>query len=543
MTKTRSFSIYLLKQDYDASNALKDEHPLEEVDDLSNLPEGSRLFLLDSVPNHPWWRGYFGIKKDIKQTLKGAIAIVPSEGRTFALTFGHVMHNLKPYSYEYDFGIRVTLNALDPNKLKSTDTLEPGVSRRRRTQVPTVSDLTYFDFDADTSVLKTLTGHVKSEFHDLFKHATGATSLRIGSKVQPKEMSDLLAKLLGLYNAEDFKETFPNVQNVAPVKDPATIEKLNELLLQRVRERDEAVALCIPEIVDYGDNDWSAFSGAGPSLIYDDLYFGLYLEYLDGNDVDTSEITIADLKKHTLQLTNEEGQVRQSWPMLRCLVLDVRDPTTGTLHHLNDGSWFKVEDSFVAELSATLDPLCKSLGLPDYNHASEGEYNKDVSETVVNTFLFDKTNIAPKGETQIEPCDLVQSYGTQFKHIHVKVSTHSNQLSHLFNQGLVATIAHKDETSSLQKFVALATDLGIDGDSFKNSLQGNGFEVWYAIATHKDVTKQSENLPLFSRIALSRVMRDFRRMSIHAYFGYVPDVSPKKAGKKKKRKPRAKKKS
>ncbi|WP_306110620.1 MULTISPECIES: TIGR04141 family sporadically distributed protein [unclassified Roseovarius] len=541
MTKTRSFSIYLLKQEYDASNALKDDHPLEEVDDVSILPEGSKLYLLDSVPISPWWRGYFGIKKDIKQTLKGVIAIVPSGGRTFALTFGHVMHNLKPYSYEYDFGIRVTLNALDPHKLKSTDTLEPGVSRRRRTQVPTVSDLTYFDFDADTSVLKTLTGHVKSEFHDFFKHATGASSLRIASKVQPKELSKLLAKLLTLYSAEDFKETFPNVQNVAPVKDPETIEKLNRLLIQKVAERDEAVALCIPEIVDYGDNDWSSFSGAGASRIYDDLYFGIYLEYLEENDFDIASITIADLKRHSLRLTNEEGQVRQSWPMLRCLVVDLREPASGALYHLNDGGWFKVEDSFVAELSATLDPLCKAVGLPDYNHATEGDYNKDVSKAIADTYLFDKTNIAPKGQTQIEPCDLVQKNGSEFKHIHVKVSTLSNQLSHLFNQGLVATIAHKDEAACLDKFVKLANDLGIDSVSFKKSLQGNGFEVWYAIATHKDVSKLSENLPLFSRIALSRVMRDFRRMSIPAYFGYVSDVSPKKAGKKKKRKPRAKK--
>ncbi len=47
-----------------------------------------------------------------------------------------------------------TLNSLDPNKLKSLDSLIPENARRQRTQLPVGSDLTYFDFDRDGSNFK-----------------------------------------------------------------------------------------------------------------------------------------------------------------------------------------------------------------------------------------------------------------------------------------------------------------------------------------------------------------------------------------------------
>jgi uncharacterized protein (TIGR04141 family) len=156
--KSRAFSIFLFKEGYDASNALKEDQLLQAGVDATALPAGASLFVLDGVPKPPWWKNYFGIEKDLSQVNKGALVFLPVTGRTFALSFGHVSHNLKEASYEYDFGLRVTLNSVDPDKLKNTDTLEPGAARRQKTQVAVDSDLTYFDFDRDTKILKSLTG-------------------------------------------------------------------------------------------------------------------------------------------------------------------------------------------------------------------------------------------------------------------------------------------------------------------------------------------------------------------------------------------------
>ncbi len=191
MSKSRSFSIYLLKQGFDASNALKDDHKLDDSVGATNLPNGASLFVLDNHPREPWWKGYFGVQKNLNQVTKGALIFLPVGQSCFALSFGYVYHNLKDESYEYDFGLRVTLNSVDPLKLKSTDILEPGAARRQRTQMPIDSDLTYFNFDRDSTILKSLTGKVKDEHKELFKHATGSSNLRISSTLSPDELTQL----------------------------------------------------------------------------------------------------------------------------------------------------------------------------------------------------------------------------------------------------------------------------------------------------------------------------------------------------------------
>jgi uncharacterized protein (TIGR04141 family) len=151
MPKTRSFSIYLLKDGFDATNALRQDHLLHDTVRATGLPENAVLFVLDGEPRAPWWKSYFGIEQPLPQTNKGALIFLQIDERCFALSFGHVSHNLLDTSYEYDFGLRVTLNSLDPTKLKSTDTLEPGAAKRQRTQLPIESELTFFDFDRDST--------------------------------------------------------------------------------------------------------------------------------------------------------------------------------------------------------------------------------------------------------------------------------------------------------------------------------------------------------------------------------------------------------
>ncbi len=108
MSKSRSFSIYLLKSGFDHTNTLKDDHALAESTAADNLPEGATLFVLDNPPNPPWWKSYFGITQNLQQTLKGAIIFLSVSDRVCAITFGHVYHNLQSEAYEYDFGIQYT---------------------------------------------------------------------------------------------------------------------------------------------------------------------------------------------------------------------------------------------------------------------------------------------------------------------------------------------------------------------------------------------------------------------------------------------------
>ncbi|MDR0400316.1 MAG: TIGR04141 family sporadically distributed protein [Treponema sp.] len=150
---SRSFSIYLLKPQYTADDSLKDEHPSGKPVPASNLPPGSKLYLLDSAFYSPWRKAYRGIKQESKQSLKGAMAFVPVNSRFFALRLGHANHYLKEYSHEYDFGLRITSNSPDPGKLKSADILNPQTAQRQRIQSPIGLNIIFFNFDRDGSII------------------------------------------------------------------------------------------------------------------------------------------------------------------------------------------------------------------------------------------------------------------------------------------------------------------------------------------------------------------------------------------------------
>ncbi len=538
VSKSRSFSIYLLKQGFDASNSLNEDHRLDDAVGAAYLPEGASLFVLDNHPNEPWWKAYFGIQKNLNQVTKGALIFLPVGQRCFALSFGHVYHNLKDESYEYDFGLRVTLNSVDPNKLKSTDIFEPGAARRQRTQVPVDSDLTFFDFDRDSTILKSLTGKVKDEHKELFKHATGSSNLRISSALSSDRLIELCKKLLELYESTAYKDTFPDIQNITPVRDPQTIEELNGKLLEALRAKNDDLYLAIPNIISYADNVCIVFSGEGKSLIYDDAFLGRYYEYLELHEVPLNTIGISELKKHRLVLTDEDGTPRQAYPLIKCLIHDTSLGGAGETYHLNEGDWYKVDDKFVAKLRTFLDPLCDDLDLPDFSHGNEGAYNEGVANDNPAFLCFDKKNIAPPGQSMVEPCDLYSVNDGHSIFHHVKISTLSAQLSHLFNQGANAVQLLKLEPQSVDKLKALIDGMAPDmaKDDFKQPVNDGKFHVSFSIITHKDKAAKSENLPLFSRISLMRVMRDLQIMSVKACYGFVADASPKAAGRKKKRK-------
>ena len=120
MAKSRGFSIYLLKESFNAQNALKNDHNLELInEDDADLPTGALMYIADRPASIPWWKNYWGLNKNLNQVQKGAIVFLPVESRWVVLTFGMTYHQLNENSYEYDFGLRTSLNALDPEKIKS----------------------------------------------------------------------------------------------------------------------------------------------------------------------------------------------------------------------------------------------------------------------------------------------------------------------------------------------------------------------------------------------------------------------------------------
>jgi uncharacterized protein (TIGR04141 family) len=547
MGKLRPFSIYLLKHGYHSANSLKADHSLAVVTTATALPENSVLYILDADPKPPWWKSYFGVQLELWQQYKGALLFLPVGNRCFALSFGQVFHHLNDSAYEYDFGLRVTLNSLDPNELKSADMVAPGVARRKRTQVPVSTELTYLDFDGNSEIIKSLTGKVKPEYQEIFKNATGSSALKVSLALEPSELAETCEKLLTLYAKDDYKLTFPNIQNIVPVRDPTKIADLDDLLLESLRTRDGRTTLTIPDIVDYRDNTCCVFSGDGKtSQIYPDISIEQFFEFL-GPDFDFETLTLDGLKGYRITLTDVDGRPTQSYGLYRALLFEAELENEDVIYHLCEGVWYRIEKSFIERLKNYLDPKCEDTDLCPYNHDSrdndgravysEGNYNTAIPVWRNEFICLDRTDISPAGSTGIEPCDIYTVCpdaitGHRGVFYHLKISTRSTHLSHLFNQRVNSVELIKLEDTSRQKMKRLLVDRlnGNDQDVYLAPLETFQFKVVFGVITHKDTASKSENLPLFSKISLMRSMQRLDLMEVPSVLTFISDQSPKKDG-------------
>ncbi len=516
MAKSRSFSIYLLKKGFDKANAMTVNHGLvDKTGSAKKLPRGSSLFIADNQPKDPWWKSYWGITENLEQVLKSAILFIHVKERWLALTFGHAYHNLKNESYEYDFGLRATLNAIDPDKIRATDILQPEDSKRERVQSPVASDLTFFDIDSDESVLRRLTGAVRSDLKSYFRNATGANNVRVSSPVDAGKIVSLCEKLLELYKKDDFKKDFPELQNIIPIKDPAVLNLLDTELTKALKNKKKELVLSVPDLLDHDKEVKFAYSGAhGSRTTYDSVKIDDYRSFLESRKIGSP--TIQQLKHHKLNVKDENGQTVKSFSIYQSLLFECL--LDGACYHLCEGNWFEIERDFVKKVKKEIDPFfTKNPILTECKDRLEADYNKKLDQNNNALKCLDTENISPPKQKQVEPCDIFTISNNAVNLIHIKISTRSSYLSHLFNQGVNSVELLRLEEESRKKLIKLV------GKEFEDNIENGPYVVTFGIITHKPENDKSNALPIFSRVSLRRAIRSLKLMGIDCNVVLIAD--------------------
>lgn len=542
MAKARSFSIYLLKDGFtDASSALKPGHGLTLATHDGAVGTTWPTYLATTQAAPPWWKGYFGISNGVAQGFAGAIVFVETSGRTFALTFGHMRHHLRDEAYEYDFGLRTTLNAVDPKEIRNTDELDPATSRRRRTQLAERSDINYFDFDGDSAVLRSLTGAIRPEYISLFSHATGASNLRVSTKKVRSDLPHLLKEIFEVYEKDTYLTAFPDATNIQPVKDPADLTLLDAKLEDAVRTKDEDLTLTIPELMDFQEDFEVSYSGSGRSDLYPDAALDDYYDYLAARGTALATLTVQNLHHHRLAVTTDDGVTKGDYSIYKSLVFETSLDGHDEAYHLSEGTWYKVDADYLKTLADDIDPLFVDGGLPARTEHLEAEFNElQLVPHWPDSVLLDKTNTSPKGQTAVEPCDVARAENGQLVLTHVKLGVGASDLSHLFSQGTNSVDLLNGVPEARDKLRTLITDRNAAFDL--SGLDTQSFKIEYVIVTKKDTSQASAALPLFSRISLRRANRALTSMKTEAIVMLVEDAY-KGASKPKPRKKRVAKKA
>ncbi len=463
----------------------------------------TRLFTLDSLVD----ASEFGMSSSV-----GAVFIVRISGAIFILSFGTGFHLLKPESIERDFGLKVTLNSVDPDKLRSLDKASYD-HNPLNSRIQSTKDVDIFNLhlDSEMEMLYTVTG--TSLVKEFGSNVTGRDALTIAVEANLSDLPAILSESIQRYRA-NLPDKFSWVENINRVRDYDEIEILDLELDQYLESNKfDHFWLGEPEIVDWESQIGYSFDMRQKTLRHSVLSFEDYIDYLKGVPP-----TVELMKGNTIHINNSEYQSVKSWPVYRCLYAEIRFGKD--YYILRNGIWYKINCDFVSAVDDYLSDIdIHSFKFPVYSHDDEGDYNKHVFKTESNFCLMDKKNIQIGGSyDKLEHCDLILN-GNEF--VHVKLYRSSSTLSHLFSQGFVAAEAFIKDSDYREKLnPKLPASIKLSDPKLRPD--PSEYRVVYAIATKKNIPIE---LPFFSKVTLKNSLKTLRALNYNIALAKI-DVDP-----------------
>lgn len=446
-----------------------------------------------------------------KSASVGAVLLIKLELRVFLISFGSGFHLIHPESMERDFGLRVTLNAVEPDKLRSLDKASYDDSPlSSRTQSTTQSDIFDLQANSESDLVYAVTGACR--FPILGSHITGRDALTLMVETDIPGILPILTKALQLFR-EPLPSAYSWIDNVARVRDPDTLNLL-DLLLDDLIKRDGEGNLWMgePEIVDWESNAGYSFDMRPNTPRHQVLQISDLREYIESKGI---ELCLSTIKSSTVHINNSEYNSIRSWSAYRCLYAEISEGDDRFT--LRNGAWFRIESDFIKRIDDSLTKIpVITNSLPIYSFANEGEYNQHASNLVDDLHLMDKNNIQLGGPLdKIEFCDLIE--GSE-NFIHVKYYRSSATLSHLFAQGLTAAEAFvKDEAFRQRLNKKLPQNIALkDAKSRPNA---SNYTITYAIATNKSIPSE---LPFFSKVSLKNAASQLLALGYQVKLTAIP---------------------
>lgn len=520
--KTYGLTVLLLKSGITAAqDAVKEPASLTSRDIAVGATTGT-LYFKQNSSHLPSWVKLFQPK--VGNTLDklfnsgtAAVFIVGSGTKLFALTFGYGKSLLLADCYEENFGLRVVLNSVDPDKLRSVDVQSlDAVPLNRRSQASVATALADFGLDIEQDLVYAATGQPKDMAFG--KQLTGKDALKVSVPLEIDDLPSLLLKLVSQYEADTYKGSFAWVDHLREVRTKSISEKLDFALNSKIQSKDFTKTwLAIPDIIEWSDIAGFKYQKPKQADIRDDIDWGSYLAFLGTETPHTVDVF---RKQYVHAISQSSGQAFHSWPVYRCIYCELH--LDGEDYALSNGKWYRVDTNFLKSLNDSIKQIPDAtLSLPDYLGNDEGAYNEGVHHDNPGYFaLMDKKMIQHGGgSSKIEFCDL---YTTDKHLIHVKRYGGSSVLSHLFAQGTVSArllLSDSDFRKKVNEKLPASHRL----KNVSQKPKAEEFEVVYAIASNSAAT--AFDLPLFSKINLRNSFNQLQMYGMKASLAVIQVIA------------------
>jgi uncharacterized protein (TIGR04141 family) len=240
--KYHSLTILLLKDGFGSFDDVIRENLRAEKYDLKSGDEAiGTLYVKPSFPYTPKWASFFERVMDIteigKNAAVAAVLLTEREGKKFAVTFGAGRYFLKPDSCIERFGLKVALNSIGQQSLRTLDkTTLDAIFLHSKEQASKETDVRDFGFDVEQDLLQAVTGVPRNKA--LGKRIYGMDALNISTDIKVEEIGGFLERIHRKYIDDSYKKDFPWVDHISEVKDRTLIDGLDALMTSKIASGD-----------------------------------------------------------------------------------------------------------------------------------------------------------------------------------------------------------------------------------------------------------------------------------------------------------------
>lgn len=499
--RARTLTIYVAKPSVRSGDEL-----IEQEQDAVEFPVdvggvAGRLFVKRSTVGPPAWLSFFEGQAAraadlLRSSSSAAVLVLSVGGLWFAVTFGYGRNLLRAGTWEANFGLKVTLNAIDDASIRSLDRKTfDAIVRHTREEASRAGTIEQFGLNVEEDLLRAVVGRPVDE--TLGTQLAGMDALTASGPIVLGDLPGRLGKYVAEWGKRRYQERYPWIDHVAEIRDRSQARGLDERLAERMAAGDiDGIWLAVPEPVD-----WSRIGGFTFSSSYADLSEDIEVwRFLDWAKPRGAVGAETLRRRHVYGMDVDGTTAIHRWTVYQCLYAEISDGDDVFL--LTGGNWYRISQSFAARVNEDVLGLGPTrYRLLPYGERSEAEYNRSVAEADEAVLLMDRRNIRyGGGASAIEFCDLVLP-GPTF--LHVKRYGGSSVLSHLFSQGVVsATLFLQDaefRKEARTRFGPEWQDMVPLGQP-----EARDYEIGFAIVSR--VPGQLE-LPFFSKVSLRSAAR------------------------------------
>lgn len=394
------------------------------------------LHIQSRTPKPPRWSSLFGGHLDQrvfgKVNSSAAVLLVNVDDRIFALTFGNGRHLIASEQFEERFGLRVTLNSIGENSLRSIDKRTfDAIARHSKEQASRDVSARDFGLDIEQDLLRAVTG--TSADPSLGRRMAGMDALSVSVDVTLAELPSLLRAYNEKYLDDSYRLNFPWVEQIAEVTDAVARQRLDERLFELVQSGDTSnVWMAAPELLPWERVSGFRYGRGARNAEHHDINLGAFVNEIGG----FGHVSPDSFRRRHVECVDVEGVEIERWSAYRCLYSEFECDDGSYL--LSGGRWYRVARGFVAQVDAAIARIPNyDEALPVYDDETEGVYNaRAAAESDGRIALMDRELVAyGGGYNRVEYCDL---YTMDCDIIHVKRYGQASALSHLFAQGVVS---------------------------------------------------------------------------------------------------------